>query len=37
MMITLEGENVKTAKVLTGWIDNEKTSEIRLVTVHIDI
>jgi hypothetical protein len=32
----LKGENGKTAKVLTGWIDDVSTGEMRLVTVHID-
>lgn len=36
VVMTLTGENGKTAKVLTGWLDDISKSEIRLVTIHID-
>lgn len=36
IILSLTGENGKTAKVLTGWIDDSKNDEFRLTTVHID-
>ncbi len=36
VVMVLVGENGKTAKVLTGWIDDESAGEIRLITAHID-
>jgi len=36
VIMDITGINGKTAKVLTGWIDDIKTGEIRLTTVHID-
>lgn len=36
VIMQLKGPNGKTAKVLTGWIDDKKTGEMRLTTVHID-
>jgi len=36
VIMELKGENGKKAKVLTGWMDDEKKGEMRLVTVHID-
>jgi len=32
----LTGENGKTARVLTGWIENETTGVIRLTSVYVD-
>ena len=32
----LTGENGKTAKVVTGWIDDESNGEMRLTTVYVD-
>jgi len=34
--MNLIGANGKTAKVLTVWIDDDETGEMRLVTLHID-
>ena len=36
VVLNLVGENGKTAKVLTGWIDDKFNGEVRLTTVHID-
>ena len=36
VVMSLTGPNGKTAKVLTGWIDDIKTGEIRLTTAHVD-
>ncbi len=36
VILTLTGENGKTAKVLTGWIDDIETGEMRLTTAHVD-
>jgi hypothetical protein len=36
VIVTLKGENGKMANVLTGWIDDVKMGEMRLITVHID-
>ena len=36
VVMVLKGENGKTAKVLTGWINDSKTGKLRLVTVYID-
>ena len=36
IIMDIEGVNGKTAKVLTGWIDDVKSGEIRLTTIHID-
>lgn len=36
LILTIEGANGKKAKVLTGWIDDKRTGEMRLTTVHID-
>ncbi len=36
VVMLLMGENGKSAKVLTGWIDDSGTGEMRLVTAHID-
>lgn len=32
----LKGENGKIARVLTGWLDDKKTGEMRLTTIHVD-
>ncbi len=34
--MVLVGHNGKSAMVLTGWLDDAKTGEIRLVTAHVD-
>ena len=34
--MNLIGENGKTAKVVTGWIDDISNGEMRLTTVYID-
>ena len=34
--MNLTGPNGKTAKVLTAWIDNGETGEMRLTSVYID-
>jgi len=36
VIIDITGPNGKTAKVLTGWIDDESNGEMRLVTLHVD-
>ena len=36
VILDLVGENGKTAKVLTGWLDDRLTGEMRLTTVYID-
>ena len=36
IVMDIKGPNGKAAKVLTGWIDDEKNEEMRLTTVHID-
>ncbi|MCL2406182.1 MAG: hypothetical protein FWC92_11665 [Defluviitaleaceae bacterium] len=36
VVMILEGENGKSAKVLTAWMDDVKLGEVRLLTVHID-
>jgi len=36
VVMILTGENGKTAKVLTAWIDDSQSGEMRLITVHID-
>ena len=36
VIMILTGENGKTAKVLTAWIDDIETGEMRLITLHID-
>jgi hypothetical protein len=36
VIMTLKGVNGKEAKVLTGWIDDANTGEMRLITAHID-
>jgi len=36
VIMELTGENGKTAKVLTGWIDDISKNELRLITAHID-
>lgn len=37
VIMTLKGPNDKTVKVLTGWIDDIETGEMRLTTIHIDL
>lgn len=37
VIMTLKGPNEKTVKVLTGWIDDIETGEMRLTTIHIDL
>lgn len=36
VIMDITGPNGKTAKVLTGWIDDKNNGEMRLTTVHID-
>jgi SPP1 gp7 family putative phage head morphogenesis protein len=36
VVLELQGANGKSAKVLTGWLDDRERGEIRLTTVHID-
>lgn len=36
VIIPIKGPNGKTAKVLTGWMDDSKTGEMRLTTIHVD-
>lgn len=36
VIMDITGSNGKTAKVLTGWIDDKNNGEMRLTTVHID-
>jgi hypothetical protein len=36
VVMVLEGLNGKTANVLTAWIDDAATGEMRLVTAHVD-
>ena len=36
VIMDIHGANGKTAKVLTAWIDDKKTGEMRLTTVHVD-
>ena len=36
VILELEGPNGKKAKVLTGWIDDANSGEMRLTTVHVD-
>lgn len=36
VIMELKGPNGKVAKVLTAWIDDEKTGEMRLTTLHVD-
>lgn len=36
VIMVLTGANGKTARVLTGWIDDTAKGEIRLTTVHVD-
>jgi len=34
--MTLVGENGKTARVLTGWIDDSKTGQMRLTSAYVN-
>ena len=36
VILDIQGENGRTAKVLTAWIDDKANGEMRLVTIHID-
>ena len=36
VIMELKGANGKKAKVLTAWIDDEKTGEMRMVSAYID-
>lgn len=36
VIMDITGPNKKTAKVLTAWIDDKDTGEMRLTTVHVD-
>jgi hypothetical protein len=36
VIMTLEGENGRTAKVLTAWMHDISENEMRLITVHVD-
>jgi len=36
VIMTLTGENGKTANVLTAWIDDSKTGEMRLINAYVD-
>jgi len=35
VILTLVGENGKTANVLTGWIDDIKNNEMRLTSIYV--
>ena len=32
----IEGRNSRTAKIITAWIDDNKTKEMRLVSAYVD-
>ena len=36
VVMDIVGTNGKTAKILTGWIDDKTNGEMRLVTAHVD-
>ena len=36
VVLELVGENGKTVKVLTGWIDDISSGEMRLTTIYVD-
>ena len=36
VIMDIEGPNGKTAKVLTAWIDDKNTGEMRLTSAHVD-
>jgi hypothetical protein len=36
VVMDIIGVNGKTAKVLTAWLDDEDTGEMRLITVYVD-
>ncbi|MCL2170902.1 MAG: hypothetical protein FWB71_02015 [Defluviitaleaceae bacterium] len=36
VIMDIRGPNGKPAKVLTGWIDDIATGEMRLTTIHVD-
>lgn len=36
VVMDITGPNGKTAKVLTAWIDDKKSGEMRLTTIHVD-
>jgi hypothetical protein len=36
VVMVLKGENGRTARVLTAWMDDILKNEMRLVTVHVD-
>ncbi len=36
VIMELTGPNGKTAKVLTGWLVENKTGRPRLITIHVD-
>ena len=36
VILVLKGENGKTARVLTGWIDDAISGELRLTSVYVD-
>lgn len=36
VIMDITGQNGKTAKVLTAWIDDKSNGEMRLITVHVD-
>lgn len=36
VLMTLTGENGKTANVLTAWIDDNKNGEMRLINAYVD-
>ena len=36
VIMQLTGPNGKSASVLTGWIDDNKTGKMKLTTIHID-
>ncbi len=36
VIMDITGPNGKTAKVLTAWIDDDVTGDMRLITLHVD-
>ncbi len=36
VVMDITGPNGKTAKVLTAWIDDQKSGEMRMITAHVD-
>lgn len=36
VIMEIKGENGKTARVLTAWMDDRSKNELRLITAHVD-